>query len=260
MKVWVHLCIVASVAGLVSLASPAHAIVPVVFGTSWDGPGKTLQDVVNQRYGPGQINVLTDFIGAHAGDPDPWFWVDSKFSALMIREVAGNANYNVLGWYLETGTKPVIDGYGDGIVFDGPDGAGATAYILFEHPMTKFGFYLDPNGAGDAPFAPQPEVFFTNRLYNDRGPDGSGALHPPADGDVQALVFDVTRLVKNDLGDGQQTWLVCFEDLDSGSNPGALNCSATDNDFNDLVFEVTAFGATPTTHLTFGALKARYRN
>ncbi len=258
MKAWVHLCVVASVAGLMSLASPAQAIVPVVFGTSWDGPGKSLQEVVDARYGAGQINVLTDHIGAHTGDIDPWFWVDQRFSALMIREIAGNQDYNVVGWYLEGAGMPIIDGVGDGVVFDGLDGTGATSFITFDRPLTKFGFYLDPNGAGNAPNAPQPEVFFTNRKLNDRGPDGSGAVHAPFDGDVQALVFDVTRLVQKDYGSGQQTWLVCFEDLDSGPNPSPC-CSGTDNDFNDCIFEVTAFGATPANRLTFGQLKVKYR-
>jgi hypothetical protein len=258
MKVWVHLCVVAYVAGLMSLARPAHAIVPVVFGTSWDGPGTSLQEILDARYGAGAIDVATDHIGAHPGDIDPWFWVDQRFSALMIREVAGNADRNVVGWYLETGTRPIIDGVGDGIVFDGLDGSGATTYITFDRPNTKFGFYLDPNGPGGVTNAPQPEVFFTNRLYNDRGPDGSGAVHAPFDGDVQALVFDITSLVAERYGDGQQTWLVCFEDLDYGATPGPC-CATTDNDFNDVIFEVTAFGATPAAPLSFGGLKARYR-
>ena len=32
----------------------------------------------------------------------------------------------------------------------------------------------------------------------------------------------------------------------------------TDNDFNDFLFEVTAYGATPAHPLSFGALKAKY--
>ncbi len=258
MKVWAQLCLTSSIAGLLTIASPAHAIVSVVFGSSWDGPSQSLQHILDARYGPGALNVATDYIGAHPGDIDPWFWVDSHFTTLLIQEIAGNRDYNVVGWYLEGGPKPVIDGVGDGVVFDGLDGPGSTSFVTFDRPMTKFGFYLDPNGAGDAPNAPQPEVFFTNRLFNDRGPDGSGALHEPFDGDVQALVFDITNLSTVKAGGGLQTWLVCFEDLDSGPNPTAC-CSGTDNDFNDLVFEVTAFGATPASPLTFGQLKARYR-
>jgi hypothetical protein len=139
----------------------------------------------------------------------------------------------------------------DGVVFDGPATDGKAVIVTFALPHTKFGFYLNPNGPYDVQNAPEPEKFFTNRFYNDLGPNGSGALHAPADGDVQALVFDVSRFI------GPNTWLVCFEDLDSGANPSSC-CSGTDNDFNDVVFEVTAFGATPVIPMTFGALKSKY--
>lgn len=235
------------------LASPAHAVVPVVFGSSWDGASQSLQHIVDNAYGPGAINIETDYIGHGAGDIDPWFWVDNTFTAFLVREVAGNATRNVLGWYEETGVKPVIDGVQDGVLFDGPASAGTSTVFSFSHPMTHFGFYLDPNGPFSAPFAPQPEVFFTNRLWNDRGADGSGAVHAPFDGDVQALVYDISRIVGV-----ANTWLVCFEDIDSGPNPSKC-CLTTDNDFNDLVFEVHAFGATPVAPMTFGELKMLYR-
>jgi Domain of unknown function (DUF4114) len=244
---------------LAALATPAGAVVPVVFGTSWDGPTHTLQKIVDGLYGPGLLTVTTDYIGAHPGDLDPWFWVDNQFSALLITEVAGNADRNTLGWYTETAVnhpspQPTLynDNIHDGVVFDGPAGAGASKVVTFLHPMTKFGFYLNPNGPGNATNAPEPEKFWTNRFFNDLGPDGSGAVHAPYDGDVQALVFDISKIV------GQEnTWLVCFEDLDSGAIPSAC-CTTTDNDYNDLVFEVTALGATPTLSTTFGQLKSRY--
>jgi len=69
---------------------------------------------------------------------------------------------------------------------------------------------------------------------------------------VQALVFDISRLTK------PNTFLVCWEDIDSGPVPGAYGSSQTDNDFQDLVMEVTALGATPAQPMTFGALKAKY--
>ena len=235
-------------------AATAWAVVPVTFGTSWDGPATSLQKIVDSQVGAGNINVTTDYIGAHAGDVDPWFWVDSQVSAYLIREVAGNHDRNTLGWYVENGIKPVLtnDGVHDGVVFDGPASAGASMIFTFPQPHTRFGFYLNPNGPGSVTNAPEPELFFTNRTFNDLGPDGSGAIHAPFDGDVQALVFDVSRFV------GTNTWLVCFEDLDTGANPGPC-CTPTDNDFNDFVFEVTAWGATPVVPTTFGAVKARYR-
>ncbi len=256
MKVWVHLCVAVAAVGLLGLASPAHAIVPVVFGTSWDGPGKTLQDIVDARYGAGKINVKTDYIGAKAGDLDPWFWV-GNFAAVMMAKIAGNADYNVVGWYMETNSTPVLDPAHSGVLFVGPGGIGAQTVVTFNQPMTKFGFYLQPKScAGQTLCDYGPQTYFTNRRYNDIGPCGTGALHPPVDGDVQALVFDVTKFVPG--GASQPTWLVCFEDLDSGRIPQPC-CNGTDNDFNDAVFEVTALGATPAATLSFGALKARYR-
>jgi hypothetical protein len=230
----------------------ADAAVTVVFGTSWDA--QPLQSIVDQRYGPGRIHVTTDYIGARAGDPDPWFWVDRQFSALLIREVAGNANTNILGWYSEEapGVTPVIDDVNDGVVFDGLAGTNSAVLMFFDGPTRRFGFYLNPNGAGSVQNAPEPEKFFTNRRLNDIGPDGSAARHAPTDGDVQALVFDVSPWTF------PNTWLVCFEDLDSGADVTSC-CTGTDNDFNDLVFEVTAFGVTPIEPLTFGAIKSRYR-
>jgi hypothetical protein len=235
-------------------AVPSQAAVTVVFGESWDGPVKSLQSIVNGRYGTGKINVTTDYLGAKAGDPDPWFWLDNQFSALLVKEVAGNANFNQVGWYHENGSMPVLknNGVDDGLIFDGPASVGATAMVTFSKPMTRFGFYMNPNGTRDATNAPEPEKFYTNRTYNDAGPDGSGALHLPFGGDVQALVYDISRFK------GANTWLVCFEDLDSGASPGPSGKSETDNDFNDFVFEVKAFGATPVQSLTFGGLMSKY--
>ena len=147
------------------VAVPSQAAVTVVWGNSWDGSSMSLQSIVDGLYGAGRIDVKTDFLSAKVGEPDPWFWVDNQLSALLVKELAGNANYNQLGWYHEKGSLPVLknDGVDDGLVFDGPAGAGATAIVTFLKPMTQFGFYLNPNGLGDATNAPEPEKFYTNR-------------------------------------------------------------------------------------------------
>jgi len=233
---------------------PAHAAMQVLFGDSWDRPGNSLQDIVDSRYGPGAFDVHTAYIGRLASQPDPFYWIDARFAGLIIREVAGYAGMNVLGWYREpeAGQSPVIDGVDDGVVFDGVASEGATVIVSFDRPAVRFGFYLDPNGPGGSINAPPGELFFTNRLLNDLGPSGAGALHEPSGGDAQALIYDVSRWTE------PNTWLVAFDDLDTGATPGPC-CSTTDNDFNDFVFEVTAVSVTPITPLTFGALKVRYR-
>lgn len=232
------------------MVTPALAVapIPVAFGTSWDGPTNSLQAIVDNYLGvPGALNVQTDFVGAHAGDLDPWFWVGNSFPALLITEVAGNANTNTLGWYRETGAMPVIDGSDDGIVFTGSQGAGSGTVVVFPSTMTRFGFYLDPLPMKQTPH----QRFFTNRFLNDIGPAGAGAIHAPFDGDVQALVYDVSRWK------GPNTWLVCFEDLDSGRAITPC-CTGTDADYNDMVFEITALGATPAKTMSFGELKTRF--
>lgn len=237
-------------------AGAAQAVSPVtvVFGTSWDGPTNDLQHIVDAVYGPG-IHVNTDYIGAHPFQPDPFYWSDAGFSSLLVKEVAGNRDRNTVGWYLETGVMPASllnDNIHDGVVFDGPANPGATKSVNFSGAHTHFGFYMNPNGTGNATNAPEPELFFTNRFFNDKGPNGV-AVHAPFDGDVQALVFDIS-VIKHQ----PNTWLVCFEDLDSGPNPTSC-CSQTDNDFNDLVFEVHAIGITPVIHMTYTDLRKKYK-
>jgi hypothetical protein len=243
---------IAVVASCVFAGTPAVAQVNVVFGTTWDDPTNTLQNILDAAYGAGNIDVVNDYIGKAGSDPDPFFWTGFSFNSLLIREVAGHANNNILGWYKETGGAPVIDGVDDGVVFNGPQSPGETTMISLGPGNTTFGFYLNPNGTGSATNAPEPELFFTNRLFNDLGPDGSGAVHTPTDGDVQALVFDVSAWTE------PNTWVVCFEDLDSGPNPTPC-CEQTDNDFNDLVFEVTVARTVGVENVVMSAIKCLYR-
>ncbi len=238
-------------AGL-AIAAPAGAQVNVVFGTTWDAPSTALQNILDARYGVGNISVTTDYIGKAVAEPDPFVWSGLSFNSLLVREVAGNANNNLVGWYLDTGTAPVIDGVNDGVVFNGPQGEGTVAMVTLGPGNTAFGFYMNPNGTGGATNAPEPEKFFSNRFYNDIGPDGSGAVHTPTNGDVQALIFDVSFWTQ------PNTWVVCFEDLDSGPNPTPC-CAQTDNDFNDFVFEVTVARTVGVEQLAMSALKALYR-
>lgn len=252
MRIWNAGSLAISLLAALILPTAVQAQVTVVFGTSWDGTANSLQKIVDARYGAGAIHVTTDYIGHNAGQPDPFAWTDMRFDAMIVREVAGNANANVIGWYKEAGSIPAIDGIDDGIVFNGIDGAGATKFVSFSTPI-KFGFYMNPNGPGNATNAPEPEKFYTNRKFNDLGPSGGAAIHAPFDGDVQALVFDISNVVHS-----PNTWLVAFEDLDSGANPGS--CCTTDNDFNDLIFEVHAIGTTESRLTSLGRIKAMYRN
>jgi hypothetical protein len=223
-----------------------------VFGTSWDGI--SLQELLDAEYGPGVIDVDQAYEGFLPGDADPAYWVDFGFTSILVREIAGFDRTNTLGWYREDLTgPPVIDGTDDGVIFDGPVSDGAEVVVRFKDE-TGFGLYLNPNGTDSSFNAPEPELFFTNRFYNDRGPDGSGAIHPPTDGDVQCLIFNISH-----LRDGVPTFVVAWEDLDSGATVSpTYTTTGTDNDFNDLVIEISAFSPVRVENGTWGALKARY--
>lgn len=243
-------------APVILAAVPTLALAfPVTFGTSWDGV--PLQQVLDNHYGPGLIDVATDFEGAGAGDADPAYWEDFGVDGLIVREIAGFSPRNTLGWYAETlGGAPVIDGIDDGVVFSGPPGAGATTTVVFPGGLTRFGFWLNPNGDQDGgAHAPEPELFFTNRFYNDLGPDGSGAAHVPLDGDVQCLVFNISH-----LRGGVPTYVLAWEDLDYGApiSP-SYDWAKTDNDYNDLVVEIQAISPVGVESMNWGSVRALFR-
>jgi len=205
----------------------------VVFGASWDGV--SLQEVLDAEYGAGVIDAATDYEGYACGDAVVPYWLDDSVDGWVIREIADAAGRNILGWYAEDFTPPVIDGVDDGVIFDGPAGEGGTTFVGLDGP-TRFGLYMNPNGTEDAINAPEPELFFTNRAYNDVGPDGSGAVHAPDGGDPQALIYDITS-----LRGGVPTYVIAWEDIDSGAEiTPTYQVGRTDNDFNDLVVEIQA--------------------
>ena len=206
----------------------------VVFGTSWD-PEPSLQEILDAEYGAGAVDAATDYEGFDCDDAEVPYWLDDTVDGWIIREVGGYANRNTLGWYAEDFSLPVIDGVDDGVIFEGGANVGDVRFVGLPEP-TRFGLYLNPNGEEDAINAPEPELFFTNRSYNDVGPDGSGTIHAPDGGDPQALIYDVTA-----LRGGIPTYLIAWEDVDSGAEITAdYTSSSTDNDFNDLVVEIRA--------------------
>ena len=269
----VWLCLFLCAAATCGRATAARAQIPVGFGehTHW------LQELVDHRYGNDHIDVRTDYIGAHAGDADPWYLTSGGGGVLWIKLLKGGSRHDVLGWYVEDGVGPRLP-EGGGVLFGEQGRAGdATAVNL---PPGRTGFYLDCGGSEElaagrdsdpgAEDQEGPKRFYTNRLLNVAGPGGAGATQPPFDGDIQALVFDVSRWA------GGNTWLVCFEDQDTGRpgrrsrdfsagepddgpDPPELDRDWPDNDFFDVVFEVRADGATPAHPVSFGALKLRYR-
>lgn len=237
-------------------AAPALAF-DVVFGTTWDDPAVTLQDVLDAEYGFGAIDAATQYEGYLAGDAVIPYWEDDFVDGIIIREIAGNSNTNIFGWYVEeeAASPPAIDGIDDGVIFEGPVTDGAVATVSFDS-VVRFGFYLDPNGTGSITHAPQGEYFFTNRFYNDVGTDGVTTFHAPSDGDPQALVYNITH-----LRNGVQTYVIAWEDLDYGSEiTPTYQAGTTDNDFNDLVVEISASSPVPTESVSWSKVKDLYRD
>src|SRR5262245_17177846 len=237
---------------LIFLAAAAcgYASSRAVIGSSWSSPAGKLQSLIDDTYGPGRINVQTDYLGANDDDDQVIVWNSIKATVVQVREISGTAHRPDFGWYLETGdgTPPVINGRDDGRLLK--SGGPPNATLGFGRRPRQIGFYLRTADAGSGL---GPRTFYSNRLYNDAGPGGIGAVHEPfIGGDIQALVFHVSRWTRPD------TWLVCFEDRDSGAHPGPC-CDGTDNDYADFVFEVRAQSTTPVNAPSFGFLKTLYR-
>jgi hypothetical protein len=135
-------------------------------------------------------------------------------------------------------------------------GQGNSVSISFPGGLTQFGFYLNPNGTQDGgAYAPEPELFFTNRFYNDLGASGGGSPHAPFDGDPQCLVFNISH-----LNGGVPTYVLAWEDLDYGApiTPN-YSWSSTDNDYQDLVVEIRAVSPVAIESASWGSVKALFR-
>jgi hypothetical protein len=274
-------------------SSPVASAAPyqVTFGRGI----RRLQDLVDRRYGKGRIDVTRDYVGARSGDIDPWFWVGERFGGVRVKTLKRDPKRNRIGWYIENGGQAQIPD-GGGLLLSGQVRLREEAPVSLPSFRTRFGFYVEAidgtqSHLGLAPGQGNLRRFYTNRKLNDCGPNGSGAVHPPLDGDCQALVFDVSRWA------GPGVWLVCFEDSDTGGTLAVEDDDAADddlqgdddgegddhdnngthkpnednprdkvrrskgcnNDYDDAVFEVRADGATPAHSLSFGALKVIYR-
>jgi hypothetical protein len=221
-------------------------------GPSRDGALHDLQRKVDRLIGPGRIDVTRDYVGGHAGDPDPFSWTNVG-RAFEVTLVDRKSSHGILGWYRETGSMPVIDGADDGVVLENWRRRGSRTLVRLPAAVSHFGFYVvREGGRGDDHADDRTYVYFTNRLFNDRGPHGGGAVHEPWDGDAQMLVYDLSRWM------GPDTWLVACEYSDSGC-PVGHDLDDSDNDFSDILFTVSGVSVTPTRAINFGGLKALYR-
>lgn len=232
-----------------------------------------LQKLVDSRYGRGCIDVTRDYIGARLGDPDPWVWVSSGFAACLVRSPAGHGRHDTIGWYEESGVRPV--GPCGGVVFAGGTRKGSTVTVDFGR-LQRYGFFVR-GGEGDDDDGTAP-LLFTNPTFNNPELIGGGGSGPRGTGYPAALVFDVSSCSQ------ARTWLVCFTDRTSkdrtssdddedrvGDDPdvrddGRDGRDEDHDDFDDgpdysaAVFEVTSSEVTPVRAPSFGSLKSLYRH
>ena len=246
LRVWVALA-------LLTITCPAFAAspLPLTIGTSRDGSLHDLQRKLDRYFGAGRIQASADFIGAKAGDPDPWAWANANRS-LSISILDRKVPHLRVGWYAEAGACPVLDGVEDEVLLDRQWNRGSARSFSLPAGVSRFGFFVSQSAT---PFGLGSSGGFTtysNRLWNSPGPLGLGALHAPFDGDIQMLVYDISRWA------GPDTWLVACESSDSGAYVGH-GPDESDNDYSDLLFIVSGAGATPARGASFGQIKARYR-
>ena len=240
---------------LLVAAIPAHAVspVPVIMGPSRDGDLHDLQHKVDRLVGFGRIDVSRDFVGAHPGDPDPFCWVNRGTRDVVVQVLDCKTRHMVIGWYDESGGRPVIDGIDDGLIINDWRSRRTRGVVRVPANVTRYGFFVDSDeeDSRDSNHSGRYR-FFTNRLFNTPGFLGRGAEHAPFDGDPQFLIYDVSPWL------GPDTWLVACEYSDSGRRVGFGN-DDSDNDYADILFLVGGVGVTPTRATTFSSVKALFR-
>jgi hypothetical protein len=156
-----------------------------------------------------------------------------------------------VGWYSEDGYAPIVEGTNVNVIIDKSTVRGDARAVRVPSGVKRFGFFLSFDKPGRSPNSGEFTTF-SNRLWNSPGPSGTGAQHAPYDGDIQMLVYDISRWC------GPRTWLIACETSDSGSKVGH-GPDDSDNDYSDCLFSVSGAGVTPTLSTTFGRLKSRFR-
>ena len=218
-----------ALAGLVFAPQSAEA---ATFGTSWDGPEYSLQNLLDgiTTDGPG-VDTVNDQTGYD------WFTstATGNSTASFMFEIAGYAPENIFGIYNAAGTKIQLFGgandEGDSSYFtflgDGsvavttvPFAPGASvpdvlpSFNLYSDFGNEFGFYLT-NGGG--------QTFYTQNSRNNGGYQ-QAVVYQGDDATTMALPGKASGLFTDN------EFIIAFEDLWVGGH--------TDSDYNDLVVMV----------------------
>ena len=172
---------------LLVAAAPVFASGPalVALGSGREVSLEDLQQKVDAVVGAGHVNVRTDFIGAHAGDPSPWFWINDGVHAIAVTLIDRDSPRGAIGWYEETGHVPVLDGIGDGVVLTDLRVRNTRTLVRMPTAVKHFGFYILQKGDGEEHENGQTSIVYTNNLFNDPGPHNLVSDHPSPAGERQ---------------------------------------------------------------------------
>lgn len=179
------------------------AIIPSEISTfSWDGPMATngLTNILNAKvadFSNFEMVSLETFTATHA---DVW----------LIKEVAGNKNYNSFGWYDVSDPSDLKE------IFPGVENAPSNKSLAF-YPTTEVGFYLETIG----------HTFYTQNSLN-------------LGGKGQVAVF---RNTKN-ANDFILAWEDITRTFPDREYPGNTHC---DSDFNDMIVRIQVSVPEPAT-------------
>ncbi len=225
--------------GLMTLATvitSGEAARAVSFGTSWDGPGQSLQEQLNAiTVGGPNIDTVNDQTGFQLFTNTA---TGSSIGSFMF-EIAGFAPTNKFGIYNQNGEKALLfDGYNDSgdrtvvdFLGDGsvsvstkgllPDYKGPTVDREYANFGNVFGYYLERSDG---------TTFYTENSRN------QGSYQ-------QAVVYQGNNQTQLKLAGKQpgiftdNEFIVAFEDL--------TRAGYTDSDFNDLVVMVESVKPVP---------------
>ena len=127
--------------------------------------------------------------------------------------------------------------------------------IHFPLGLTRFGLWLNPNGDTAMPTTrPSPSCSSATGSTTTSDPPGAGTIHEPTNGDPQILVYNISH-----LRSGVPTWVIACEDLDSGGEvTPEYSDYGTDNDFQDMVIEISAISPVPVKATTWGRVKTLF--
>lgn len=171
-----------------------HAYSSINYGTSWDVPSVHLDQVLSGLDTNGDGDIHLTLVNGFVGETESWFG-NGAFT-VIVEEIAGYAAATTFGWYNTANPSS----YGQ--VFSGPDGAGASASVVFD-PAIDFGFYIDPNGV-------QGDRMYTQHLLN-------------TNGNYQVAIFAIDELPNQ--------FILGWEDLSLSGE--------TDRDYQDMIVRLS---------------------